>query len=153
MANGVNKAILIGNVGEDAELRFTSGGTAVAKFSLATSESWTPAGAAEKKTETTWHNIVVWAKLAEFAGEWIKKGKQIYLEGKIKDASYEKDGKKVHRTEIVASEIRLLGGPREDRPATDHPERDSSADNPTNRTASNQPPVNPPTIADEDLPF
>lgn len=113
MAAGVNKVILIGNAGKDAELRFTSGGTAVAKFSLATSEKF---GKAENRQERTeWHRIVVWGKLAEFCGEWVKKGKQLYLEGRIQTRDWDdKEGKKHQTTEIVANEIRLLGGGRRD---------------------------------------
>lgn len=105
---GINKAILIGNVGRDAELRFTSGGTAIAKFSLATSEKFGKGTDRQERTE--WHRIVVWGKLAEFCGEYIKKGRQIFVEGRIQTRDWEdKEGKKQQTTEIVANEIKLLG--------------------------------------------
>lgn len=105
---GINKAILIGNVGRDAELRFTSGGTAIAKFSLATSEKF--GKGADRQERTEWHRIVVWGKLAEFCGEYIKKGRQIFVEGRIQTREWDdKEGKKQTTTEIVANEIKLLG--------------------------------------------
>jgi single-strand DNA-binding protein len=109
MAYGVNKVILIGNVGKDAELRYTAGGTAVAKLSLATSEAW---GKGEgKKERTEWHKIVAWGKQAEFCGNYIKKGSKIYVEGRIQTRDWEdKDGNKRYMTEIVAHTIQFIGG-------------------------------------------
>lgn len=108
---GVNKAILIGNLGRDPELRYIPSGQPVASFTVATSESYTDrSGARQKRTE--WHNIVAWGKLAELCGQYLKKGRQIYLEGRISTRQYEaKDGSgKRSRTEIVAQVIQFLGG-------------------------------------------
>jgi len=108
MAGGVNKVILVGNLGKDPEIRYTTSGMAVAKFSLATSETRTKDGQKEEKTE--WHNIVAFGKLAEICGEYLAKGKQIYIDGKIQYRSYDdKEGNKKYITEIVANEMRMLG--------------------------------------------
>jgi single-strand DNA-binding protein len=106
----VNKAILIGNLGKDPELRYTPGGRAVATFSLATSENWTgPDG--EKKESTTWHNIVAWGKTAELAKEYLRKGRQVYIEGRIANRSYEdKEGNKKYISEVVVQTMQFLGG-------------------------------------------
>ena len=105
----VNKVILVGNVGKDAEVRHIDNGVAVATFSLATSETYT-AKNGEKVTNTEWHNIVAWRGLAEFAGKYIQKGRQLYIEGQIRTRSYDdKDGVKKYITEILANTIQLLG--------------------------------------------
>lgn len=105
----VNKVILVGNVGKDAEVRHLDSGAAVATFSLATSETYT-AKNGEKVTTTEWHNIVVWRRLAEFAGKYIQKGRQLYVEGQIRSRSYDdKEGNKRYITEILGNTIQLLG--------------------------------------------
>jgi len=105
----VNKVILVGNVGKDAEVRYLDNGIAVASFSLATSEVYV-AKNGEKVTTTDWHNIVAWRALGEFAGKWILKGRQIYVEGRLRNRSYDdKEGNKKYVTEIYADTIQLLG--------------------------------------------
>jgi single-strand DNA-binding protein len=106
----VNKAIIIGNLGRDPEVRFTPSGRAVAKFTVATSERWTDQqGQRQEKTE--WHNIVVWGKQAETCGQYLAKGRQVYVEGRITNRSYDdKDGNKRYITEIIARDVRFLGG-------------------------------------------
>ncbi len=106
----VNKAILIGNLGKDPEVRFTSTGRAVARFPIATSEVWTDAeGNRQERTE--WHNIVVWGKQGETCGQYLAKGRQVFVEGSIRTRSYDdKSGNKRYVTEIVAQRIRFLGG-------------------------------------------
>jgi single-strand DNA-binding protein len=105
----VNKVILVGNAGKDAEVRYIDSGVAVATFSLATSETYTSKGG-EKVTNTEWHNIVAWRGLGEFAGKYIQKGRQLYIEGRIRSRSYDdKDGVKKYITEILADSIQLLG--------------------------------------------
>ena len=108
--SGVNKAILIGNLGKDPELRFTPGGQAVANFSIATNEKWTDkAGVKQEKTE--WHRIVAWGKTAELCGEFLKKGREVYIEGKIQTREWNnKDGVKQYTTEIVAQNVTFLSG-------------------------------------------
>lgn len=111
MARSLNKVMLIGNLGKDPELRYTTSGVAVATFSIATSESWKDAdGNMQEKTE--WHNIVAWRKLAEICGEWLKKGKKIYIEGRLQTRSYDdkNTGAKKYITEIVADNMIMLDG-------------------------------------------
>lgn len=105
---GVNKVILVGNLGADPEIRYTPGGMAVANFRLATSETFSKDG--KKETKTEWHRIVAFNKLAEICGQYLSKGKQVYIEGKIQTRSWDdKDGNKKYTTEIVASTMQMLG--------------------------------------------
>jgi single-strand DNA-binding protein len=106
----VNKVILIGNLGRDPEVRFTGSGKAVCKFPLATSEVWNDAeGGRQERTD--WHNVVVWGKQGETCGQYLSKGRQVYVEGSIRTRSYDdKDGNKRYITEIVAQRVRFLGG-------------------------------------------
>ena len=108
MANGLNKAILIGNLGRDPEVRYTPSGLAVANFSIATSETWTNKEG-EKETRTEWHRIVAFGKLGEICGEYLSKGRQVYIEGKLQTRQWEKDGVTRYTTEVVASEMKMLG--------------------------------------------
>ena len=111
MAKSLNKVMLIGNLGKDPELRYTTSGIAVATFSLATSDSWKDQdGNQQEKTE--WHNIVAWRKLAEICGEWLKKGKKVYIEGRIQTRSYDdkNTGQKRYMTEVVADSLIMLDG-------------------------------------------
>jgi single-strand DNA-binding protein len=106
---GVNKAILVGNLGADPEIRYTPAGVAVANFRIATSENWvTKSG--EKQERTEWHRIVAFGKLAEICGQYLNKGKQVYIEGRIQTRQWEdKEGGKRYTTEIVASTMQMLG--------------------------------------------
>ena len=110
----LNKVMLIGNLGKDPELRFTPSGRAVAKFSVATSEQWTtPEG--QRQDRTDWHNIVVWGKQAETCGQYLSKGRQVYIEGSIRSRQYDdKEGQKRWITEVVAQRVQFLGGGRGD---------------------------------------
>ena len=111
--SGVNKVILLGNLGKDPEVRRLDDGRAVANFSLATSETYKNKSG-EKVTNTEWHNIVLWSPLADIAENYLKKGSQVYIEGKISNRSYEdKDGVKKYISEVVGREITLLGRPPE----------------------------------------
>lgn len=110
MAGGVNKAILVGNLGKDPEVRHLESGTAVANFPIATSESYKDRNG-EKKTITEWHNIVLWRGLAEVAERFLKKGDQVYIEGKIRSRQWEdRDGNTRYTTEIVGDNMTMLGG-------------------------------------------
>lgn len=110
MAGGVNRVILIGNLGADPEVRFTPGGQAVANFRIATSESWTDKQG-QKQERTEWHRIVVWGKLAELCGEYLKKGRQCFVEGRLQTREWtDKEGKKNYTTETVANQVVFLGG-------------------------------------------
>ena len=110
MAAGVNKVILIGNLGRDPELRYTQQGTAVANFTLATNETWTSReGKREERTE--WHRIVAWGKTAELCSQYLAKGRNVYIEGRIQTREWEnKEGQKQKTTEIVAQTVQFLGG-------------------------------------------
>lgn len=110
MAGSVNKVILIGNLGVDPEVRFTPGGQAVANFRIATSESWMDKSG-QKQERTEWHRIVVWGKLAELCGEYLKKGRKCFIEGRLQTREWtDKEGKKNYTTEVVASNVVFLGG-------------------------------------------
>ena len=115
MAKSVNKVILIGNLGKDPELKYTPQGTAVAKFSLATNERFKDKSG-EWQDRTEWHNITCWARLAEIAGEYLKKGRTVYIEGSLRTDSWDdkQTGQRKYMTNIVANDLVLLsGGPRE----------------------------------------
>ena len=109
----VNKVILIGNLGRDPEVRYTAGGQPVANFTMATTERWNdPSG--EKKEKTEWHRIVVWGKQAEVAGEYLRKGRQVYIEGSLQTREWtDRDGNKRTTTEIRAQRLQLLGRPED----------------------------------------
>ena len=108
MARGVNKVILVGNLGRDPETRYAQNGTAVTRFSVATSESWRPKASGEQQERTEWHNVVCFARLAEIAGEYLRKGSKVYIEGQLRTSSWEADGQKKYRTEINAREMQML---------------------------------------------
>ena len=108
---GINKAILVGRLGADPEVRYTPSGVAVANFNIATSEEWRDKDSGEKKERTEWHRIVAWSKLGEICGEYLSKGRQVYIEGRIQTRSWEdRDGNKRYTTEIIASDVQFLGG-------------------------------------------
>jgi single-strand DNA-binding protein len=141
---GVNKVILLGNLGRDPEVRHLENGRAVANFSIATSETYKNKQG-EKVTNTEWHNIVLWTPLAEIAEKYLKKGNQVYIEGKLTSRSYEdKEGVTKYITEVVGREMTLLGGPKQD-----------AASNPTSEQISEPTVVDTPVEENEidDLPF
>lgn len=110
MARGVNKVILVGNLGKDPEVRYSPNGSAVANCTLATTESWKDKTSGEKQEKTEWHRVVFFGKLAEIAGEYLKKGSQIYVEGRLQTRKWQdKEGKDRYTTEIVAGEMQMLG--------------------------------------------
>ncbi len=108
-SRSVNKVILVGHLGKDAETKFTPGGAAVTRFSVATNRRWKDKQSGEWKDETDWSNVVLWQ--SENLAQYLQKGKQVYVEGRLQTRSYEdKDGKKVYSTEVVADDVILLGG-------------------------------------------
>jgi single-strand DNA-binding protein len=112
MARGINKVILVGNLGNDPEVRYTGSGTAIATLSVATSESWTDKQSGERQERTEWHRVKMFGKLAEIAGEYLKKGRQVYIEGSLRTEKYtDKSGVEKYSTDIVASDMQMLGGP------------------------------------------
>lgn len=106
----LNKAILIGNLGADPEVRYTQGGSVVANFRIATSEQWTDKNSGDRQERTEWHRIVVWGKQAETCGEYLRKGRSVYVEGRIQTREWEdRDGNKRYTTEVVADRVLFLG--------------------------------------------
>jgi single-strand DNA-binding protein len=156
MAKSVNKVILIGNLGKDPEVKYTPNGTAVAKFSLATNERYKDKeGNWQDRTE--WHNIVAWQRTAEIAGEYLKKGRTVYIEGRLRTDSWEDKNthEKKYRTEIVVSDLVLLGGGQRGE-GDDHggggKSRAASANNMDQRTPAEDF-AQSAEITDEDIPF
>ncbi len=110
---GVNKVILIGNLGRDPELRYTQGGQPVTNFTLATSENWTDRQSGERQERTEWHRIVVWGRTGEMCAKYLAKGRTVYVEGRLQTREWEdKEGQKRRTTEINAQTVQFLGGPR-----------------------------------------
>jgi single-strand DNA-binding protein len=110
MAGGVNKAILVGNLGSDPEMRYTPSGQGVCEFRVATNESWNDKNG-QRQERTEWHRIVVWGKRAEVCSKYLSKGRSVYVEGRIQTRTYDdKDGNKRYITEIVAQDVQFLGG-------------------------------------------
>ncbi len=105
----LNKVLLIGNLGRDPEVRYMPNGEAVANFSIATTENWKDKNG-QKQEKTEWHNIVMYRRLAEIAGEYLKKGRPVYIEGRLQTRKWEKDGVTRYTTEIVADQMQMLGG-------------------------------------------
>jgi single-strand DNA-binding protein len=148
MARGINKVILIGNLGADPETRYSQGGNAVTKFRLATSENWRDRQSGEQQERTEWHNVVCFNRLAEIAGEYLRKGSKVYIEGSLSTSSWEQDGQKRYRTEIIAREMQMLdgrGGAGDGgAPSGFEPRRQPAADNA---------PTLPEDDFDDDIPF
>lgn len=118
----INKVILIGNVGKDPELKYSAAGTAVCNISVATTRSWKDKNSGEKQEETEWHRVVFYDRLAEVVGEYVKKGKPIYVEGRLKTRKWQaKEGHDVYTTEIIAHEMQLLGSRDDSQPAAPRP--------------------------------
>lgn len=161
----VNKVILLGNLGRDAETRFTPSGVSVSRFSVATSRRWKDQQSGEWKEETDWHNISLWR--AENLAQYLTKGKQVYVEGRLQTRSYEdKDGKKVYATEVVADDVILLGGrgeggfesgggsgySQESRMVSAPRSAGRPQQTPSSSSQSEDSPFNP-GISDDDVPF
>ena len=151
MARGVNKVILLGNLGNDPEMKFTQGGMAIANMSLATTASKKVGD--QYEDVTSWHRVKAFGKLAEICGEYLHKGSQVYIEGRIEYGSYEKDGVKHYTTDIIADEMRMLG-PREggESQQRSSPQRSERQARPATRAA--QPPREEhDPFRDDDIPF
>jgi len=111
MARGVNKAIIVGNLGRDPEVRYSANGNAIANVTIATTESWKDRQSGERQEKTEWHRVVFFSRLAEIAGEYLKKGSKVYIEGRLQTRKWEdRDGNERYTTEIVANEMQMLGG-------------------------------------------
>ena len=143
MARGINEVILIGNLGRDPEVRYAANGSAVANVTMATSESWKDKNTGEKQERTEWHRVVFFGRLAEIASEYLKKGSQIFVEGRLQTRKWQdKDGNDRWSTEVIANEMQMLGG----RPGSGAPAQSSAA----------AAPAGPPSGSgefDDDIPF
>ena len=129
---GVNKAIIVGNLGNDPEIRYSANGNAIASISVATSDRWKDKTTGEQQERTEWHRVKLFGRLAELAGEYLKKGSQVYIEGRIQTSKYQdKDGNDRWSTEIVARDMTFLGGrtgagDSQGAPSASSPQRDSA---------------------------
>jgi single-strand DNA-binding protein len=133
----LNKVILIGNLGRDPEVRYTPGGDAVCNLALATTETWKDKNTGERKEATEWHRVAFFGRVAEVAGQYLRKGSQIYVEGKLKTRKWQdKDGQDRYTTEIAGSELKMLGG----RPDGDDQPSPRQSDQPRARTQEQQRP-------------
>ena len=151
MARGVNKVILIGNLGNDPDIRYTASGAAVANISLATAETWRDKETGDQQERTEWHRIVFFGRLAEIVGEYLKKGSQIYVEGRLQTRKWQdKEGNDRYTTEIVANEMQMLGsrGVSGGQPNHDKPPPASEKD--SGQTSSK---VRTDEDFDDDIPF
>ena len=106
--SGINKVILVGNLGQDPEVKFTAGGAAVTTLSIATSDSWKDKDSGMDKERTEWHRVVLWRRLAEIAGEYLKKGSKVYIEGQLQTRKWEQEGQTRYTTEIIARDMQFL---------------------------------------------
>lgn len=146
MAASINKVILIGRLGKDPEVKYTTNGSPVAKFSVATDEVFKDRSG-EQQRRTEWHNIVAWNKLAEICGEYLTKGKQVYIEGSIRSRQWEdQSGNKRTAYEIVARDMKMLGSKLES-------ERTAAQDRSAVESDTPVSPPTPPEMSDDDIPF
>lgn len=137
---GINKVILVGRLGRDPEIRYTPSGIAVANFTIATSEEWKDKNTGEKQERTEWHKIEAWRRLGEICGEYLHKGKQVYIEGRLQTDSWEdRDGNKRYTTKVVAQNMQML----------DSPSKGGKAE-PREEQFSVEEPVN---VPEDDIPF
>jgi single-strand DNA-binding protein len=154
MSRGINKCILVGNLGADPETRYTPSGTAITTIRIATSESWKDKQTGEQQERTEWHRIKFFGRLAEIAGEYLKKGGQVYVEGKLRTEEYEKDGIKRWSTDVIADVMQMLGtkstpdsGERRERGPARGPQP-----SPSSRNAP-PPPSDTNSFDDDEIPF
>ena len=152
MARGINKVILVGNLGADPETRYTASGSAITNIRIATSESWRDKTSGEQQERTEWHRVVFFNRLAEIAGEYLRKGSQVYVEGTLRTRKWQdQSGQDRYTTEVVANEMQMLGargGDNQDRPSQGGGFRD-------NRPSAQQPSDGPAEdgFAEDDIPF
>ena len=154
MARGVNKVILVGNLGRDPEIKYTASGAAIANITVATSESWNDKQTGEKVEKTEWHRIVAFQRLAEIMGEYLRKGSQVYIEGKLQTRKWQdQSGQDRYTTEVVANDMQMLGGRGGDAGA---PPQAGGGGGFRKNPAPQQAPAQPAAdndFADDDIPF
>lgn len=155
MARGINKVIVVGNLGNDPDVKYTQGGMAVTTISVATSESWKDKQTGEQQERTEWHRVKFFGKLAEIVGEYLRKGSQVYVEGKLQTDKYtDKAGVERYTTNIIANEMQMLGSRSEgggDRPARQQAQRQDYA--PRKQQAAPAPSDPGDGFIDDDIPF
>lgn len=147
---GVNKVILIGNLGQDPEVRYMPNGNAVANVTLATSETWKDKNTGEQQEKTEWHRVVFFRRLAEVVGEYVKKGSKIYIEGRLQTRQWEKDGVTRYTTEIVADQMQMLDSRGGGSASFDSNRSSAPASSPSSQPAAAPMPDNG---FDDDIPF
>ena len=143
--SGINKVILVGNLGQDPEVKYTAGGAAVTTLSLATSESWKDKDTGSDQEKTEWHRVVLWRRLAEIAGEYLKKGSKVYIEGQLQTRKWEQDGQTRYTTEVVGRDMQFLdsrGGSSSDNSSYEDVNQDTGSQN-----------LPDSGITDDDIPF
>ena len=149
MARGVNKVIIVGNLGQDPETRYMPSGSAVTNFTVATNESWKDKKTGEQKERTEWHRVSMFNRLAEVAAEYLRKGSQVYIEGRLQTRKWQdKDGNDKYTTEIIASEMQMLGS----RGADSSPEANHAAAQSSPAPSNKAAPVED-NFVDDDIPF
>ena len=153
MARGVNKVILIGNLGADPETRYMPSGGAVTNIRIATSESWKDKQTGEQKDRTEWHRITFYGRLAEIAGEYLKKGSQVYIEGRLRTRTYEKEGQTHYSTEIIADNMQMLGSRAGAGGAERAAAPDSLSEPETAASPAGKPAKTGTDFSDDDIPF
>lgn len=146
----VNKVILVGRLGQNPEVRYTPSGSAVGNFSVATSDAWTDK-AGQKQEKTEWHRVVVWGKIAETCGQYLTKGRQVYIEGRLQTRQWQdKDGQTKYTTEVQAQTVQFLGGSPGASPST--PEKSFTPDLPSSSYSPSNSGMSAP-FTEEDIPF
>jgi single-strand DNA-binding protein len=150
-SRGINKVILVGNVGQDPETRYMPNGNAVTNLSLATSETWKDKNTGEQQERTEWHRVTFYQRLAEIVAEYVKKGSKIYVEGRLQTRSWEQDGVKKYATDIIANEMQMLDS-RGSSGDSYSPSQSQSAPPPRNETPTQQAPADMDSF-DDDIPF
>ncbi len=143
--SGINKVILVGNLGQDPEVKYTAGGDAVTTLSLATSDSWKDKDTGQDQEKTEWHRVVLWRRLAEIAGEYLNKGSKIYVEGQLRTRKWEQEGQTRYTTEIIARELQFLDSKNTSEPAQ---VSDSQVEN-----EKSLPEIEDSGIDDDEIPF
>jgi single-strand DNA-binding protein len=154
MARGINKVILVGNIGKDPEVRYTASGSAITNISVATSESWRDKTSGEQQERTEWHKVVFFNRLAEIAGEYLKKGSQVYVEGSLRTRKWQdQSGQDRYTTEIVANEMQMLGGRGGE--GADRPPQGKKGFRDSPSSGAGEPPPNEDShgFAEDDIPF
>ncbi len=145
--SGINKVILVGNLGQDQEVKYTAGGDAVTTLSLATSDSWKDKDTGENQERTEWHRVVLWRRLAEIAGEYLKKGSKVYIEGQLQTRKWEQEGQTRYTTEIVGRDMQFLDSKGSSENGGSSAERQES------KTKEELSEIPSSEIDDEDIPF